>query len=663
MSRYIVNIDSLWEHNTHCELCRVIDIAYDAIADPQESQDAVDRLEQLLVNGYDLVAVKEANADVDEASTTDLKNIVMYDDAVVAKALANVGVKVAYDPYNAKLETAMFGRWCRDCGARKPSIVNTHLLVNVDDYSFSATPVGRTVNLSWIVGEYKFGQRVVVTRVDDRGDAYLELVNSSKLTAAVDTVPEDGRVYTYTCSFVDECSQLITSRVADVLIPVDEDHTPLNINAKFVKHTHLALIDGKYEQREYVRIDYQKPVDPNFGRVVVKLNVDHEPGIDFWASDLEFTDAGIFEFPDKTTRYFTRTLVESRVFKRDGVDDHDRFPDLFFYNSSSPATMVRYVEPQDDLYALTFADDRRSMTINYSLRVGTTARHVRVMFKQSDAVITDDDDGTYKVVDVPVLTATYDYCVSITGLAANSFWVFGVFPVYVDADPEIRLDFQTIVKIRPWFQADQAYTVNDFYYTGRWQATTDFTDYNLADYSRITHVDARQHRVMTCEHINPSDVAVLLVHDDDVAEQFKLSYDYKLISRNNDDQLNAYVNHHRTLTTTTSSGCWFSFEDTYTNASFLIARWEQLKLSTQPWTCTFVDGVHLLSETVVDVDVDNFTRSDEMRFKEYYYFNRTIKYDASQQFTPKKYYCVDIKIDPYFTDDGKRVGEVAINGN
>ena len=666
MSRYIVDIDDLWEHNRQCELCQTIDRAYDAIVDQRSSQADVTRLEELLVNGYGRPAVVEAtgNAGV-ETVVSELEGMVSYNDDVYQKALAGQGFAANYDKYAARQPTAMYGRWCRDCGARKPSIVDLNARVDLTKYSLSTTVTGRHVGLTWTVARRELQQTLTITRRDDLGaQVEVGVINltyaSSTSGVVVDEVPGDGRVYTYTANFVDECGLTVVTRESTQLVVVDVDHVPKPVDVKFVRHARLEATPTGYQRVEFTRLDFVKPVDPNFGRVVVKLNDDHEPGVDYWVSDLEFSNTGEFTFTDDK-HYFAKTIVESRVFKKDGVNDHDRYPDLFFYNTSAPVVLLHREPFPDDLYALKFADGQRSMTINYSLKVGTTARFVRVMFKQGESVVTDDDDGTFKVVDVPVVNATYDYCVTITGLAANSFWTFGVFPAYADTDPDVRLDYQTIVKIRPWYRGEHQYTLNDFYYTGRWLPTPDFTDYQLSTYTSVVGAEARGHQVMACEHVAPGDVAVLLIHDDDVAEQFTVTYDHKLISKNYEDQLNAYVNHHRFLSETTTGGRWQSTSTTFTNASFLIARWEQLKVSTQPWTATFVDNVVVHSETVVDVDVHNFTRDDTLKFKEYYYFNRTTRYDAVQQFTPKKYYCVDVKINPYFDENGKRVVEVSEN--
>jgi hypothetical protein len=54
------------------------------------------------------------------------------------------------------------------------------------------------------------------------------------------------------------------------------------------------------------------------------------------------------------------------------------------------------------------------------------------------------------------------------------------------------------------------------------------------------------------------------------------------------------------------------------------------------------------NETIIDTDTDNFTRKDTIKFKDYHYYNRTIKHNALYQHTPKKYFSSDIVINPYY---------------
>jgi hypothetical protein len=315
------------------------------------------------------------------------------------------------------------------------------------------------------------------------------------------------------------------------------------------------------------------------------------------------------------------------------------------------ADLIHYEDFDDEMYDLKFEDGPRSMKITYKLKWRNHIKKVRIMFKQDDKYITDDDDGTYKVVDVPAVHALYEYEVDITGLASNSWWVFGAFPVYDDSDPDIRLEYQTIVKIKPWFEEDEWFEdMLDFYYTGHWYKDWDFDRYKLPSKEKIRLADCRKKEVFMCDDLKIKEVAPLLIHRDGCSELCTVEFDFKMIAKTQLDRLHFYINHKRQLKCADTSDIWFHYKEKfYGLQDWLILRWDEFKMCDSPWTCAFVDNVHLHNEKIIDNMTDNFTREDEIRYTNYHYYNRRIKHNNLYLHTPDKYYGVKITIDPYFT--------------
>lgn len=681
MSKYILDIGKHWEHNNKCPLCTAIDNQYEYISklakEPTVNKEAIQHemhiLEHMMINGYGLIDVYESNSIQHKLVFDKIQRMPSYTEDVVNSALNVFGKDkgtLKFNEYVAKEPTLIFSRFCRDCGARKPDIFDTECLKDFKNAIFTCElidlkiPVDSThkqyIDLKWNSIDYDFPytmkiwKKVDNSKIDETTDleGYKLLLDTDKYFETKDTELEDGRAYYYKLQYVNEFGMVFKELKTNVLVPCYCDHIPKNIsNLRFIKHRKLVKQDDlTYQTYDTFRAEYDvDKTDTDFGEVIFKINEEHVPSTDYWYTDEEFKNHESYHFVNDKKRFFLKPYIKSRLFKKDWVNDHDIYPDLYFWNTSMPVQFFQYEPFGEDIYNVKFEDGKRSMKITYNLKIRNKIKYVRIMFKQSDKYITDDDDGTYKIVDVPAVHALYDYEVNITGLASNSYWVFGAFPVYENSDPDIRLEYQTIVKIRPWFSKDKWYrNPLDFYYIGKWYSDKDFDRYKVPSWDKISLADCRKKNVMMCDKIQMKDVAVLLIHDDDCSECFTLDFDFKMIAKTRQDRLHNFVNFQPQLKVVDTYDKWMSFERSYYNYEYMIIRWEQMKFADTKWTCTFIDNVHVHNETIVDTDTDNFTRTDTIKFKDFHYYNRTIKHNSLYQHTPKKFYGVDIVMNPYY---------------
>ena len=91
MSKHILKIsDNKYETNRFCPICECIDKIYDKI----KTQKDIENLETLLVNGYGLVDVLEANNMTSKYKY--LQNVPSYHDDIYNKALAQIEIKIQF---------------------------------------------------------------------------------------------------------------------------------------------------------------------------------------------------------------------------------------------------------------------------------------------------------------------------------------------------------------------------------------------------------------------------------------------------------------------------------------------------------------------------------------------------------------------------------------
>ena len=674
LPRYILDIgDSNWESNSNCPICKAVDNQYKYVQEiakkPNVNKDYVkqqlDVLEGMLVNGYGVVQVLEANSVPHKFKDNLIRGMQTYSDDLVNYAIDKFGTeKRKYNEYARVQPTLYFSRFCKECGSRKPDIFDTEQLEKFD-WNFSATIRQdlHSILLEWNKLDYKFEYTVRIWKradnlpidetTDKEGYRLYGEFNSDTLSS-VDEMVADGRAYYYKLEFLDRFGYAFKTLKTHVLNKVWFDHIPKNIhNLKFRKHKRLLKDEmGRFTTDEYIYASFDVDADDkDFGDVIFKLNADHVPSLDYFIDDFEFSSKEVFRFPNRKQKYFIKPYIRSKLFKKDWDYDHQVYPDLYFWNTDASAQLINYDPFREDLYNLKFEDGIRSMKITYKLKGRNEVKYVRIMFKQDNQYITDDDDGTYKVVDVPVDHALYDYEVNINGLASNTYWVFGVFPVYEDCDPDIRLEYQTIVKIRPWFDEDEWFDDPlDFYYTGYWYWDYDFDRYDVPQHNKIRLADCRKKEVIMCDEMKMKEVAPLLIHKDHCSECITLDFDFKMITKTQQDRMHSYVNHKRQLKVVDTNDKWMHYNETFYGLDWLILRWEQMKFSDSAWTCTYVDNIHLHSETVEDKWTDNFTREDKIEYTNYRYYNHRIKHNSLYRHTPDKYYTVNIQIDPYYDE-------------
>lgn len=652
MSKFVLDIGSEWKHNDNCKLCSTIDKLYNELLTDQSNQHKISSLEYLLIDGYKLINVIESNNNITNEVAENIKSYLTYNDDIVNKAISKFGnssESIVYNTYFAKNPTMLFGRWCRDCGSRKPDIYDTIKLLSFN-INFNYKLINNVISLYWDKLIYDFDYKINIYKKVDNIDEILFFTSDNSILTITDSDIKDGRTYYYRIEYITEFNEILCECSLNVLNKINKDHTPKQLsNLRFVKHKKIELIDDKYITINYIKAVYDKPDDINFGKSIFKLNSDHVPSIEFWHSDYEFNDDNTFIFPDNNTKYFIKTFVRSKPFKIDWINDHKIYPDKYFYNSDMTPRIIQYNDYRDDLYDLVFSDSRRSMKITYKLKIYNECTGVKLLFKQDNKFILDDNDGTYKEVIIPVEHAIYDYEVYINGLASNSFWVFGIFPMYENCDPDIKIENQTITKITPWFEQNKNYDIDNFYYYGKWYKNNDFSKYNMDTIDKIINSDSRKSEVLICDKIKQSDVSVALIHDDDVSECIHISFDYKMIAKSKNDVYNVFLDNELKHTTNNTYGKWVNFSYDANGLDYLILRWEQMKFSSSNYTCTFLDNVSIENKEIIDTSINNFTVDEEIIFKNIYYYNRKIKHNRVYQHTPTKCLKTVITINKYYT--------------
>lgn len=661
MSKYILDIGRYHEHTLNCSCCSAIDRQYNIVLALQSDlprQNAqflfeLKNLEKMLVNGYGLLDVYEANNMVNHPTKsyvyTKLMEMPSHTDDVVNRAISTFTEQsVPYNQFISYNPTLIFSRFCKECGARKPDIFDTECLKDFRNLYFNAEYTDGKVILSWNDIDYDFPHSYKLYKKADTDDDYT-LIDEPIETQYTDRDLGDGRAYYYRLEHINERNEVIKTLENNILVPCSVDHTPLPLqDLKFIKHRYL---DENLSQHDYIYAQYVvDEKDKDFHDVIFKVNSEHVPSHEYWMHDIVFKNHDGFVFPD-SNKYFFKAFLKSKRFKKDWICDHHVYPDLYYwYNDTNPLYM-EYTDFDNDLFDLTFDDDIRSMTIKYKLKVYTTVKYVRIMFAQSNSYI-HDNDAAYKIVDIPVDHAMYEYTIKITNLASNSHWVFGVFPVYENTDPDIRLEYQHIAKIRPYYNDDEYYNrPEDFYDIGKWYYDYDFSRYDLKDNSKQMLTDEK---VMMCDGLNKKEVSALLIHNVNCAEKFTVSYDVKMITKNLSDRMHTFTNHKPQMRISTTDAKWVHFERTFYNKDYVFLRWEQMKMSDMPWTCTFVKNVHIHNYQTIDDKTDNFTVTIHVGFYDYKYYTRRIKHDDLYQHTPRKKMLVEVKMNQYYEEQDEK---------
>jgi len=668
MPKFVLPIgDNNWDHNKKCNLCKAIDNQYDYIFKMAKMpnmnmlyyKQQIDILDEMVVNGYELPHVYEANSAAHKFVSIDMPT---YTDDIKNFAISTFGItQKDFNEYERRKPTLYFSRFCRDCGARKPDIFNTEQLEQFHvDFTCSVGKDLHSINVLWNHLSYDFKYTVklyrktdldVVTEHTDK-NAYtlIKTYTDRKINTYKDTDVTDGRAYYYKIQYIDEYGIVFIEKWCHTLNKIWYNHIPKSLrNVKYKKHRRLVKNDkGLYEFDDYIYATYDvNKDDKDFGNVFFKVNSDHVPSVDYFVDDYVFQDHGLFRIPNRKKKYFVKPYIRSRLFKKDWDNDHQIYPDLYFWNTDQDADIIKYTPFEEDIYDLTFEDGYRSMKINFKIKMRHTVKYVRILFKQSKEYITDEDD-TYKVVDVYVQPALYDYEVNIKGLAGNSYWVFGCFPVYEDSDPDIRIEYQTIVKIKPWFNEHEWFDDDfSFYYTGYWYKHHDFDKYNLPSIDKVITANSRDKEVFICDGLKKKQVAPLLIQRNECSELFTLEFDFKMLAKTQLDRFHNYVNFKRQLKVVDTSLQWLHFKESFYNQEYMYIRFEQMKMCNSIWTCTMVDNVHITNQTMIDDKTDNFTRTDEIKFTDYIYYNRRVKHNRRHQHTPKKFSQTIITMNPY----------------
>ena len=692
--KYIVDETKImWEHNDNCSLCSAIDKQYNYIEEifktPNYDKDYLQQqwnvLEDMLVNGYGELHTLEAESKVHKFYNNLLNDMTFYNEDINKLIINKYGnKKIKYNEDNLRQASVLFSRFCRNCGSRKPDIVNTHQLLQFE-YDLKATINAdcHSATISWNPIDYPFDftvklyKRADNTQIDtikdkDNNDVpdlskgkfilqndekiwyrYVDTFHNNDILSYNDTMIADGRAYYYALEYYDVDNMNFQTIFAHTYNKTWFDHIPkLLKNLKYKQHRHLIKDStGKLVTDDFIYAYYEDNNDMDFGDVFFKLNSDHVPSLDYFITDYQFQNHEKFHLPDNNTSYFIKPYIRSKLFKKDWDNDHQIYPDLYFWNTDSQAELIHYKPYYDEMYNLKFEDGICSMKISYDLKIRNHIDHIRIMFKQDNQYITDDDDGTYKIVDVPAIHAAYHYEINITGLASNTYWVFGVFPVYIDTDADIRTEYQTIVKIKPWFVKDEYFSDEfDFTYIGKWYLNHDFDDYALPSLNHVVKANAKKKEVWMVDKQQKKDVAPLVILRETVPEYFYIEFDYKTVTKTDLDRYHYYINDKRQLKIVDTEDKWLHYKEYFYNLNYAIHRWEQMKMSDSPWTCSFVDNIHIHNFTVIDKETKNFTRKDELKYTNYHYYDRKIKHNGLFQHTPDKFYGVDIQINPYNKD-------------
>ena len=148
MPKYIVDETKImWEHNDNCSLCSAIDKQYNYIEEifktPNYDKDYLQQqwnvLEDMLVNGYGELHTLEAESKVHKFYNNLLNDMTFYNEDINKLIINKYGnKKIKYNEDNLRQASILFSRFCRNCGSRKPDIVNTHQLLQFE-YDLKAT--------------------------------------------------------------------------------------------------------------------------------------------------------------------------------------------------------------------------------------------------------------------------------------------------------------------------------------------------------------------------------------------------------------------------------------------------------------------------------------------------------------------------------------------
>ena len=635
MSKHILKIsDNKYETNRFCPICECIDKIYDKI----KTQEDIENLETLLVNGYGLVDVLEANNMTSKYKY--LQNIPSYHDDIYNKALAQIGNKdTIYNSYNAMSPSLLFGRWCKNCGSRKHDIYDSTFN---SDFSSKIEFDYDTQTLFWNDIHFDFDYSYRISRKDDLGEKVV--LATTKQLYYQDEL-KDGRLYLYQIEVLDELNNVVHTMNKYVLIP-SLDHTPKTIPIEYRIHRALKESESGYIPYDYMYIRYDDS-DENLDKVLVKVNDDHVPSKTYWVHDLYFHD-NKFDFPDDRT-YFAKPYLISKKFKQKDKEDHWYYPHLYFWNESIPPVLIKKEKwYEDNIYNLNFTPDDRQMTITFSVKLPHNIKQFHLYFKQGEELITDSND-TFKHITFTAKKYIEDYVITINHLASNSKWSFAIFPEYETYDEDIREEYQSTNFITPTYELDQYFTKpEDFYDINHWHLAKDFSYYD--NYNKVYSCDDRD-IVWQCDQLPYHDVGVLLIHNLIVPEFFTLSYDYKFLDKNSDDVFNMFYNFNLEHRIGFIHSQWHSFSKLYENQRQYIIRWEVMRHAHSRQTCAFLDNIHIKAHPIIDTYLDNFTYEEDIKLKDLFYYNKKFRHNGKYRHSPKRYFHMNVNINPYTIND------------
>ena len=714
MSKHILKIsDNKYETNRFCPICECIDKIYDKI----KTQKDIENLETLLVNGYGLVDVLEANNMTSKYKY--LQNVPSYHDDIYNKALAQIGNKdTIYNSYNAMSPSLLFGRWCKNCGSRKHDIYDTTFQA---DFSSKVEFDYDNMILSWNDIHFDFDHSFRISRKDDLGENVI--LTTTKKHYYHDKL-KDGRLYLYQIEVLDELNNPIHIMHKYVLIP-SLDHTPQTIPIEYRIHRVLLTpeeAEGKYipslpneyeainmwespnqfywksedfnewgeklnpspseefkqvsmwenpnsiywksedfnewgkeidssEKSNLIKYDYlyirYDNSDENLDKVLVKVNDEHVPSKSYWIHDIYF-QGNRFDFPDDRT-YFAKPYLISKKFKQKDKEDHWYYPHLYFWNENIPAVLIKRENwYKDNIYDLNFIPDDRQMTITFSVKLPHNIKKFHLYFKQGEELIRDHND-TFKHIEFLPKKYIEDYVITINNLASNSKWSFAIFPEYESYDEDIRVEYQSTNFIPPTYELDQYFTKpEDFHDINHWHLAKDFSYYD--NYKKVYSCDDRD-IVWQCDQLPYHDVGVLLIHDLIVPEFFTLSYDYKFLDKNSDDVFNMFYNFNLEHRIGFIHSKWHSFSKLYENQKQHIIRWEVMRHAHSRQTCAFLDNIHIKAHPIIDTYLDNFTYEEDIKLKDWFYYNKKFRHNGKYRHSPKRYFHMDVNINPYTIND------------
>lgn len=678
MSSYLLRLTKgLYKSTPSCPWCEAIDAAMTELNDnflrTEPGQRRLADVEALLVNGYGMVRATESAGAVTTSMCAEAHRIPMVSDdalARVAKEIAGQDVEVNMNL--ARMSTAVFGRWCAACGARKHDIVDlrqwarlyTHVNPREVMYVHADVNADRVAHVTWSpladLGYPVPGARLTLTRMPDEGASGLageEIELALNDTHELDDVwPDDGRAYVYTLTLFDELGVVLCRKSTTTWLAV----TPANGQPMPLRG--LALQRGRIlvenDAGELVRQDMLTatvdvdPTDTAYGGVLLRWNEDHVPDQDWHMGDHDFDDdLRLVITADTPRQFFLKPLVYSRLFRRDGEDDHLRYPELRLWNTDVPAQLVRWRDFEDCMLDLMFVDGWRSITITWHVDMPWPEglQYFRVMLKQTDEWITDGLAEGYKVFDVPVHAGVKGYEVDITGLAAGVWWTCGVFPVYADSTPDVRLEYQHKALVQPANVVKETrygQGFDDFYYTGMWKLMDDSNGWN----GELGEAD---HKVMTADLLNVGQVAPLLVHQTDASDIVEVEFDYKVLTRDASARFTVSVNEAKLLTCDDTGGRWLHAKVLACGTYGLVVRWDYQRAPwyALPWNKAMVDNIVIRGLPVVDDKTDNYSRVDILQIIDKHIYNRRFKFDSTKMYTSDRISLTKIVIDPYIVYD------------